>query len=54
MWKEAVVAYFRVLSRNLLAGTKKNHENYSQNSWYTGRDFKHDPPENEAGVEHAW
>jgi hypothetical protein len=27
MWKEAVVAFHRVLSRNLPGGTKENHEN---------------------------
>lgn len=26
MWKEAVVGYFKALARNLLRGTKENHE----------------------------
>jgi hypothetical protein len=28
-WKEVVVDYFKVLSRYLLGGTEKNHENPS-------------------------
>lgn len=27
MWKEVVVAYLKVLSRNLLAETEENHKN---------------------------
>jgi hypothetical protein len=29
MWKEAVVAYFKVLSRHLPGGTEESHENSS-------------------------
>jgi hypothetical protein len=32
MWKEYVVAEFRVQSRHLLGGTEENHETLSQDS----------------------
>jgi hypothetical protein len=28
MWEEAVVAYFKVLSRNLPGGTEENHQTF--------------------------
>jgi hypothetical protein len=38
-WKEAVVSYFKVLSRHLPRGTKENHENFSQGSRSLGQDL---------------
>jgi hypothetical protein len=39
MWKEAIVAYFKVLSQNLPEVTEENHKNLNQDSWSQGRDF---------------
>jgi hypothetical protein len=36
MWKEAVIAQFNVLSRNLSGGTGEYHENLSQDSQLRG------------------
>jgi hypothetical protein len=49
-WKEAVVAYFKVLSRHLPGGTEKTHKNHSQDSLSPGRNLNSEPPEYEAGV----
>jgi hypothetical protein len=38
MWKEVVVPYFKVLSRQSPGGSKKNHENLSQYSRSPGRE----------------
>jgi hypothetical protein len=32
IWKEEAMAYFKVLSWNLLTATEENHENFSQNN----------------------
>jgi hypothetical protein len=50
MWKEAVVAFLKVLSRHLPGGTEENDENLSQNCRSPGRDLSPGPPEYEAGV----
>jgi hypothetical protein len=39
-WKEAVVAYFNVLSRQFPGETEENYENLSQNRRSPGRDLK--------------
>jgi hypothetical protein len=41
---------FNILSRNLLEGTKENHENLSEDSRFPGRDLNPIPPEYEVGV----
>jgi hypothetical protein len=50
MRKEAVVAWFKVLSRHLPGRTEENHKNLSQDSWFPGRDLNPGPPEYETGV----
>jgi hypothetical protein len=50
MWKEAVVAKFKVLLfRHFPGGTEKN-QNVSQHSLSPGRNLNPGPPEYEAGV----
>jgi hypothetical protein len=49
MLKEAVVAYFKVLSRHWRGGIEKNYENLSQDSQFQGRYLNPGPPEYEAG-----
>jgi hypothetical protein len=39
IWKEAVVAQFKVLPRHLPAGTEENHEKLSQCSRSSGQDL---------------
>jgi hypothetical protein len=50
IWKEAVLAKFKVLSRNLPEGTEKNHENLSQDRRSPSRDLNPGPAEYETGV----
>jgi hypothetical protein len=40
IWKEAVVAYFKVKSRNFSGGTQENHDKTSQDILYLDRDSK--------------
>jgi hypothetical protein len=47
MWKEAVLAKFKILSQNLPGGTEKN---LSQDSRYPSRDLNPESPEYEAGA----
>jgi hypothetical protein len=46
----AVVAYFKVLSRESSGGTEENQENLSQNSLFLDRDLNPGPPKYETGV----
>jgi hypothetical protein len=48
IWNEAIVAYFKVLSRHLPGGTEENHGNLSQDSRSPGRDLNSEPSEYEA------
>jgi hypothetical protein len=41
MWKEAVVGYLEALTRNLLRGTKENHEKHLQVQPNMGSRFEH-------------
>jgi hypothetical protein len=50
MWKEVVMALFKVLSWNLPRRTEENHEDLSQDSRSLGRELNLNPPEYEAGV----
>jgi hypothetical protein len=50
MWKEAVVAQFKILFRNFLEGPRKTMKYFGQNSRPPGRDMNQRPPEYEAGV----
>jgi hypothetical protein len=50
MWKEAVMAYFKVLSQYFLGGTEENNENLSQDGQCSGPDLKPRLSEHEAGV----
>jgi hypothetical protein len=50
MWKKAVVAYFKVLSRHSPGGTEENHEILSQDSRCPVRYLNTGLPEYEAGV----
>jgi hypothetical protein len=50
IWKEAVMAYFNVLSRHLSEGTEANHEKICPDVRTRGRDLKLEPPEYEAEV----
>jgi hypothetical protein len=43
-WKEAVMVYFKVLSRHLLGVTVETHENLSQDSLCPGRNLNWVPP----------
>jgi hypothetical protein len=47
IWKEAVVALFKVLSRYLLGKAKENHETLSKNIRSPGRELNPGPPEYE-------
>jgi hypothetical protein len=44
IWKEAVVAQFKVLSRNLLGMTEEKHEE-TQHNWSLGQDLDLGPLE---------
>jgi hypothetical protein len=46
--KEAVVAYFKALSRHLAGGTEEDHENLSEDLRSPGRDLNPGPPKYEA------
>jgi hypothetical protein len=48
MWKEAVMASFKVLSRHFPGGTAETTKNLSQDSWSLGRDLNLGPTEHEA------
>jgi hypothetical protein len=50
VWKDAVVAYFKVLTQNLPGWTERNHENQCQDIRSPGRDLNPGPAEYEAGV----
>jgi hypothetical protein len=50
MWKEAVVAYLKVLVRLFSGGTEQTTKNLSLDSWSSGRDLNPGPRECEAGV----
>jgi len=39
MWKETIVAYFKVLSRHLPGGTEESHKNFSQDSLSLGQNL---------------
>jgi hypothetical protein len=43
-WKEAIVAYFKVLPRHPAGGTEENLENLSQCIRSLGRDFTRELP----------
>jgi hypothetical protein len=45
MWKEAVVAEFKVLSRYLPGGLRKITKALSHGSWYPDREFNSRSPE---------
>jgi hypothetical protein len=49
MWKEPIVAHFKVLSQHLPGGTEESHER-TQNSRFPGRDLNPGSPKHEAGV----
>jgi hypothetical protein len=44
IWKEAVVAYFELLSRILLGGTKEKHKNSISVAGLRTRDLNPGPP----------
>jgi hypothetical protein len=50
IWKEAVVAWFKVLSLNSPEELRNTMKNVSQNRRYMGRDLKFGPPEYETGA----
>jgi len=45
MWKEAVVAYFKVLSQNLAGRTEAVTKNVNQGTWSPGRESDSGPPQ---------
>jgi hypothetical protein len=49
MWKEAVVVYFKVLSRHVTGGTKENNKKISQDSRFQDRNLNPGLFEYEAG-----
>jgi hypothetical protein len=57
MWKEAAVAYIKILSRHLPAGTEEIYEKLCDDSRYLSRDSNHAAPEYKSEVlspESAW
>jgi hypothetical protein len=50
IWKEAFVAYFKVLSRHSLEEMRKTPITLSEDSRYPGRNLNPGPPEYQAGV----
>jgi hypothetical protein len=50
MWKEVVMAKFKVLSWHIPGGTEEIHKNLSQDSQCPSRNLNPVPPENKAGV----
>jgi hypothetical protein len=50
MWKEAAVAWFKVLSRNLAGKTEENHKNPRQDSRSLGQDSNSIPVKYKAVV----
>jgi hypothetical protein len=50
MLKEAIVAYFTVVSRHSPGGTEESHENLIQGSYSPDRDLNAAPTEHEVGV----
>jgi hypothetical protein len=48
VWKEAVMAYFMVLSQHLSRDSEEDHENLIQDSRIPSRDSKFKPPEYKA------
>jgi hypothetical protein len=44
IWKEAVMAYFKVLCRNLPRGAEENYENLMQYRRSSGLDLNQGPP----------
>jgi hypothetical protein len=48
--KEAVVAYFKLLSRNSHGGNEESQKNLSQDSRFRDRDLNPGPQEYEAGA----
>jgi hypothetical protein len=50
IWKEAVVAWFKLLSLHLPGGTEEHNANSCHDSRSPGRDLNLRSPEYEAGV----
>lgn len=50
IWKETVVAYFKILSKHFLGGAEETLKNFSHNSMPLGQNMNLEPLKYKAGV----